>query len=285
MTIRVEKPSSDFRQYNEESTDLEKDGVAKLYYQNHTLQTFEHSSKQTQILTERLFKGEGEQYKLTLWEAMSLLDNLVDESDPDTSNAQTQHAFQSAEAARELYPDDKALHFTCLIHDMGKVLCLHPQQKLEQWSVVGDTFILGLPFVQSIVHSKLFAHNPDNQIEKFQSNELGIYKEGIGFDNCVFSFGHDEYLYQVLKANGTTLPERYLRVIRYHSFYPWHNARDATYEKLANDEDRSILFDDIKKFNQFDLYSKSHELVDIDKVRPYYEDLAREFLPNEELRW
>ena len=36
-------------------------------------------------------------------------------------------------------------------------------------------------------------------------------------------FGHDEYMYQVLKHNSCTIPEKGLNMVRFHSFYPWHN--------------------------------------------------------------
>ena len=32
--------------------------------------------------------------------------------------------------------------------------------------------------------------------------ELGVYKAGCGLDNLLFAYGHDEYLYQMLLANG-----------------------------------------------------------------------------------
>jgi inositol oxygenase len=284
MTI-ISKPKEAFRSYKEEIEDLSTDSVAHFYYQNHTMQTFEYATEQNRILRQRLFERQGEQLEMTIWEAMDKLDHLVDESDPDTSNAQTQHAFQTAESARKKFPHEKVLHLICLIHDMGKVLCFHPRQTLQQWSVVGDTFILGMPFNQNIVHHKFFAHNPDNTDPKFNSNELGVYKEGCGFDNCVFSFGHDEYLYQVLKANNCQIPERWLRVIRYHSFYPWHRARNLSYERIANTEDKTVLLQDVLKFNQFDLYSKSDDIVDIPSVKPYYEQLAREFQLDGKLRW
>jgi len=53
------------------------------------------------------------------------------------------------------------------------------------------------------------------------------------------SFGHDEYMYQVLKHNGTVLPEEALYCIRYHSFYPWHSCGD--YDYLCSDKDREMM--------------------------------------------
>lgn len=68
-----------------------------------------------------------------------------------------------------------------------------------------------------------------------------MYKPNCGVNNLMMSWGHDEYLYRVLKHNQSTLPEMAHYIIRYHSFYPWHTSND--YEHLAAPGD-----DDIKKW-------------------------------------
>jgi inositol oxygenase len=40
----------------------------------------------------------------------------------------------------------------------------------------------------------------------------------------------------------------------------------------------------VQKFNPYDLYTKSHTKPDAVALRPYYEDLIREFFP-EKIRW
>jgi hypothetical protein len=42
-----------------------------------------------------------------------------------------------------------------------------------------------------------FRDNPDSQNVLYNS-KLGIYKEGCGLDNVMMSWGHDEYMYQVI---------------------------------------------------------------------------------------
>lgn len=56
-----------------------------------------------------------------VWEAMELLNTLVDASDPDTSATQIQHLLQTAEAMRK---DGKPewMQVTGLVHDLGKLL-------------------------------------------------------------------------------------------------------------------------------------------------------------------
>jgi inositol oxygenase len=50
-----------------------------------------------------------------------------------------------------------------------------------------------------------------------------------------------------------------------------------------NDKDRG-LFEWVKKFNPYDLYSKSAERPKTDEVRPYYNQLISEYFP-EKLAW
>lgn len=52
------------------------------------------------------------------------MDTFVDESDPDTSFSQLQHALQSAEAARKA-GEPRWLILTALIHDLGKMLSMN----------------------------------------------------------------------------------------------------------------------------------------------------------------
>jgi inositol oxygenase len=236
--------------------------VRELYRLNHAHQTLGFVlAKKEQYLPLR-------RSRLGVWQAIELLDRVVDESDPDTDLSQLEHALQTAEALRA----DGAprwLILTGLIHDLGKVLCLFGE---PQWAVVGDTFPVGCAFSEKIVFHELFAANPDCRQPEL-STRTGIYSEGCGLDNVHISWGHDEYLYQVVKDY---LPEEAGAVIRYHSFYPAH--RDGEYDFLMNGRDRE-LFRWVRRFNPYDLYTKSAARPDAAALRPYYEELVAEFLP------
>jgi len=60
-------------------------------------------------------------FKMTVKDALLKLNDLVDESDPDTNLPNIIHAFQTAESIREKHPDQDWFHLTGLIHDLGKV--------------------------------------------------------------------------------------------------------------------------------------------------------------------
>ena len=58
----------------------------------------------------------------TVMEALEMLNELVDESDPDIDLPNIIHAFQTAEQIRAKHPDKEWFHLVGLIHDLGKVL-------------------------------------------------------------------------------------------------------------------------------------------------------------------
>jgi len=209
-----------------------------------------------------------EKRQMSVWEAMEFLNRLTDDSDPDTDLPQIEHSLQTLLAIREAgHP--RWFQLVGLIHDLGKVLCLFDE---PQWAVVGDTFPVGCRYSPKIVFPEFFADNPDSQIPEYQT-EVGIYEQGCGLDNVMMSWGHDEYLYHVVKDY---IPEEGLYMIRYHSFYPAH--REGAYSYLMNDHDRE-MFRWVKKFSPFDLYSKSTERPDVTTLKPYCEELIDEFLP------
>jgi inositol oxygenase len=258
-----DKTKEQFRNYEANA----RASVREFYRLNHRHQTYDFvQAKKNDFLALS-------RKKMSVWEAMEFLNTLIDDSDPDTDMSQLEHLLQTAEQIRH---DGHPRWFilTGLIHDLGKILCLFGE---PQWAVVGDTFPVGCAYAQSIVFKDFFAENPDSQKREFQSR-AGIYEEGCGLDNVHLSWGHDEYLYHVVKDH---LPDEALYMIRYHSFYPAHRERD--YEYLMNERDKA-MFDQVRAFNPYDLYTKSHQKPDVQKLRPFYEELIAEYLPGQ-LAW
>jgi inositol oxygenase len=243
-------------------------GVREFYRLNHEGQTLDFvRRKRAEYLPLR-------RVRMGVWDAIDRLSEIVDESDPDLETAsQIDHALQTAEALRR----DGAprwLVLTGFVHDLGKVLCLFGE---PQWAVVGDTFPVGCAFSDRVVFPELFAGNPD-AADPGTASELGIYAPGCGLDRVLLSWGHDEYLYHVLRPY---LPEPALAIVRYHSFYAWH--REGAYAHLVDASDAEKLAR-VQRFSAYDLYSKRDESASLDALRPYYEGLVREFLPDV-LQW
>ncbi|HZO89551.1 MAG TPA: inositol oxygenase family protein [Chthonomonadaceae bacterium] len=256
--IDPNKPKEQFRNYEAEA----RSSVREFYRLNHRYQTLDF------VLQKKREYLPKNKRQMGIWEAMEYLNTLVDDSDPDTDLSQIEHLLQTAESIRR---DGHPRWFILagLIHDLGKILCLFGE---PQWAVVGDTFPVGCAFSDKIVFPEYFADNPDSQAQAYQTR-CGIYTEGCGLDNVHLSWGHDEYLYQVVKDY---LPEEALYMIRYHSFYPCH--KEGEYTHLMNDHDKE-MFAWVRAFNPYDLYSKSHQRPDVAALRPYYEDLIAEYFP------
>ena len=256
----TEKTKKEFRDYQNSNRAKT---VREFYKLNHQYQSFEFVSKKE----DRFLKFN--ERKMSIWDAVDFLNTLVDDSDPDIELDQLQHLLQTSEAIRsDGHPDWFVL--TGFLHDVGKVLCLFGE---PQWAVVGDTFPVGCSFSKSIVHSEYFSLNPDSSNPNYNT-KYGIYKENCGLDNVKMSWGHDEYLYQIVKDY---LPQESLYMIRYHSFYSQH--KENAYNHLLNELDIK-MFEWVKKFNKYDLYSKAPTPPDSKALRPYYEDLVSKYLPN-----
>ena len=163
---------------------------------------------------------------------------------------------------------------TGFIHDLGKILCLFGE---PQWAVVGDTFPVGCAYSDKIVFPEFFKLNPDINTPELQT-KYGIYSEGCGLNNVALSWGHDEYIYHIAKPY---LPEAGLYMLRYHSFYAAH--KEGEYQHLMNDHDRE-MFAWVRKFNPYDLYSKAENPPDVEKLKPYYQELIAKYFPPT-LRW
>ena len=256
---------------------------------SNTLRTYEENSKQCELYS-AMYKNQdlkfvlhqkGKYEKLnnklmTIHKALSLMDTFVDSSDPDVDEPNSVHAYQTAERIRKKYPDDKEYQIIGLIHDLGKVLFTFGE---PEWSITGDTFVVGCKLPESMVYYEKTLNHPDRN-----NTPLGIYEEGCGIDNVYLSFGHDEYLYQVLKQNNENhkISYRYWNIIRYHSFYPWHDCGE--YSQLMDKKDLETL-KLVKEFNEFDLYSKEDIHLEItDSIKKYYENLLNEFF-FKELQW
>ncbi|KIV91277.1 hypothetical protein PV10_05832 [Exophiala mesophila] len=263
----ADKDKTKFRQY-----DTASDRVKRFYLEQHTKQTVAYNLK---ARADFHYKTRAE---MSIWEAIERLDSLIDESDPDTDLSQIQHLLQSAEAMRR-DGCPRWMQVTGLIHDLGKLLFFFDAQ--GQWDVVGDTFVVGCAFDDKIIYGKnSFSANPDVHNPVY-STENGIYHPGCGLENVMISWGHDEYLYHVVK-DQSILPPEALAMIRYHSFYPWH--QQGAYRKFMNEDDEKML-KAVKWFNPYDLYSKSDDKPCVEKLKPYYMELIDEFFPNKVIKW
>lgn len=256
--IANSKQVEEYRNYESPT----RDSVKEFYRLNHLYQTYDFV-----IEKEKEFLSFNKR-EMPIWEAFEFLNQLVDDSDPDTDLDQFGHLLQTSEAIRrDGHPDWMVL--TGLIHDMGKVLCLFDE---PQWAVVGDTFPVGCAYSDKIVYHEFFQMNPDYHNPRYNT-KFGIYEEGCGLDKVHMSWGHDEYVYQMMKDY---LPQPALYMLRYHSFYAWH--KEGEYDYLLNETDKQML-KWVKLFNPYDLYSKCPDMPGWEVLKPYYQALVDKYLP------
>ena len=272
--------------------------VYQHYYMKNTRQTLEFNRQKREEYQKR------ERFPMTMKEALSQLDSFVDPSDPDTSESNLIHAYQTSERIRKDRPDDEAvdnldrspseadqdfnpeaelkaqpsgaewLQVVGLIHDVGKILYTSRFNGGEpDWTVVGDTFPVGCAFSDRCVYSQFFLENPDYN----KYDEIGIYSPSCGLNSLVMTFGHDEYLYSVLtEYPGNKLPPVALQIIRYHSFYPLH--RKGAYTQFLTESDYKVVTE-LKRFSSYDLYSKHDEFVVTPETIAYYDRLLEKYFP------
>jgi inositol oxygenase len=260
-----------FRQY---TNDEIQEDIKNHYYKMRTKQTVDHVKNMHNLFQIR------KQNPISIMNAIEKLENFVDVSDPDICMPNIHHLYQTAEELRKQnYPD--WMQLVGLLHDLGKLLYLINNDELglsvkEQWSIVGDTFLVGCRLPDSCVYPEFNQDNPDMNNQKFNTN-IGVYQENIGLDNCLCSWGHDEYFYQILKEIPNTLPEEAYYIIRYHSLYPWHTHN--AYSKLESSKDKNMK-KIVKEFNKFDLYTKEDVVVNIDELKKYYQLLIDKYFPD-----
>jgi inositol oxygenase len=257
-TIAKEKATEAYRNYETPVRDT----VKEFYRLNHQYQSYDFvREKEKEFLS-------FDKKEMPVWDAFAFLNQLVDDSDPDTDLDQLQHLLQTSEAIRaDGHPDWMVL--VGLLHDLGKVLCLFGE---PQWAVVGDTFPVGCAFSDKIVYPEFFSANPDYHNPQYNT-KFGIYEPNCGLRQVHLSWGHDEYIYQLTKDY---IPESAQYMLRYHSFYPQH--RENAYTHLMDAHDHE-MFKWVKLFNPYDLYSKSPTPPNFNELRPYYEDLVAKYLP------
>jgi len=275
---KSDKDEEEFRNY--ENSDRQ--SVVERHYrtmrQNQTVEFVQRMQKKYMPFTNA---------KLTIWEAFQELKTYVDSSDPDTELPNLEHMLQTAEAIREQgHPD--WFQLVGLLHDMGKIMFLwgSPEDGQEgtadgcQWSLGGDTWVVGCKIPDTNVFPEFNKLNPDMKNPKYNT-EMGIYREGQGMDNLMFAWGHDEYMYQMLVHNKSTIPKEGLAMIRFHSCYPWH--KHDEYQQFMTKEDEEMK-EWVREFNQFDLYTKSEKRPNVKELWPYYQALIDKYCPGK-LSW
>ena len=154
-----------------------------------------------------------------------------------------------------LYKTNQMIHLSQVIHSMEK-----------------DGLKDELLYVIAILHDLgklLLLTNEDPANIVCDNDVVGNYPSGIGLDNCVNNWNHDEIAYERLK---NFLPKNMAWLIRYHSINIKRN------QNFMNDDDKNLCESLLIPFSKHDKLSKSHNLplIDWDK----YRKLCEKHLPD-----
>uniref|UniRef100_G1MUV2 Inositol oxygenase n=1 Tax=Meleagris gallopavo TaxID=9103 RepID=G1MUV2_MELGA len=249
---QASKDKAELRNYTEGKL---LDRVYNTYLQMHTYQTVDFVRRKSAE-----YRGCSLR-RMSAMQALELLDQLVDESDPDVDFPNSLHAYQTAEGIRRAHPDKDWFHLVGLLHDLGKVLVLFGE---PQWAVVGDTFPVGCKVQKSVVfHDSTFHNNPDIRDPRYNT-ECGMYQPHCGLENVLMSWGHDG------ERGGHTETQN-----------PLHGG--------AGGEDRSRPRRPptyrprrpLRVRGKFDLYTKQEDLPDVRELQGYYQALIDKYCPGE----
>ncbi len=242
-----------------------------LYRERHRNQTVEFAA------IKKRWYSESSRSEMSVWQVMELLKSVQDRSKQQPISEARRALLFAESLHREGKPEWMVL--TGLIANLGKVLCCFGE---PQWAVVGETYPLGCDFSNEISFSEYFEENLDRKNSDY-SRDIGIYHGGCGLDAVLMSWGHDEYLYQILLKQKTELPSKALYLIRYHSFYSYLDK--GSYPYLTSIKDIE-LEEDLEEFVRIERESVALSLTseEIERKLPYYRELVKSFLPKK-LRW
>jgi hypothetical protein len=168
------------------------------------------------------------------WSLVEMLAQCIDPTDSLLLCASQQvHVLQVIEGMERDGVATEELILAALLHDLGKVLL-----------IAGEA--------------------PENVIG-FNA-PIGTYEPGIGLDQCVFQWNHDEFVYSRLKPH---VSDRLAWLIRYHSIIP---SRCAQY---MDARDRDYMNRVLLTFSHYDHETKSHSSVPRVRIRDYRPLLER----------
>jgi inositol oxygenase len=289
MLVEVLQPTPDLTKQFKSTDDFRNYGDSKRQQtvEQHYKAMREHQTLEFVLRMKEKF-SKLNNAEMTIFEALDALGDFVDASDPDTAEPNVFHLYQTAEGIRASGEPDW-MQLVGLIHDLGKLLYKYSNGAVDgqdgnggaQWGIVGDTFVVGCRLPDNIVFPHFNQLNPDMSNPSYNT-QYGIYTPHCGLDNTHCAFGHDEYLFMVLKNHkDCKIPQAGLDVIRYHSLYPWHHGGE--YKHLMNDDDYKKL-EQVKKFQKHDLYTKHGETPNIEELNKYYGGLIEKYVPGK-LKW
>jgi hypothetical protein len=200
-------------------------------------------ARQTVAAVERLRRQYAEPVfgDMRVWDLVQMLSSCIDASDQRLLGASQQiHVLQVLEGMERDGVEDSDLVLTALVHDLGMVLMLAGEDPAN---------VVGL------------------------NQPIGEYGPGVGLDNAVLQWNHDEFTYSRLREH---VPEHVGWMVRYHSIDP------VLCEPLMNAAERDLARRYLRAFMQYDRGTKTPYQLPrhrIDDYRDIIEDAFPKPIP------
>tara|TARA_B100000085_G_C18475311_1_gene484886 strand:- start:69 stop:995 length:927 start_codon:yes stop_codon:yes gene_type:complete len=220
---------SGFRNYKKTNNSVE--STYQKMFKNQSLQY---------VLEQKHKYSEFPSIKYDIFDMIERLEDIIDESDPDTELAQINHAYQTAEAIRwrffkngkflnppvrmlfkirewnnlplrikkfftnkrirELYPSIDDWSWLPIV---GLIHDLGKVLNFNEWDALPQWSVVGdtFPVGCKINDAVIFNQFHSENKDNNSYDDIGIYNYNCGFDSLHMSWGHDEYLNMVLNKN------------------------------------------------------------------------------------
>lgn len=283
----------------------------KKMLENHTIQHL--NNMKTKFIPSK---------KYNIWDIISQLNSIIDESDPDSDLPQIVHAYQTAESIKnkfldndfrlkeiniknlfssnewnnlpEKYKDDyettlhkyyNSIKYWDWLYLIGFIHDLGKIMLCNNFGELEQWSVVGDTFPLGQKLDKSYNYEKNNFHHKNNDLLYDTYQNYCGFESVKMNWGHDEYLASVLEINNCKIPKEGIYIIRFHSFYSWHtpNSNNRGYENLANNYDWYML-PLLKLFQKSDLYSKSRDIPSENEIIINLSPLIKKY-QCEELLW
>ncbi|KAL6285556.1 hypothetical protein ACE6H2_009946 [Prunus campanulata] len=118
--------------------------------------------------------------EMSIWECCELLNEVVDESDPDLDEPQIEHLLQTAEAIRKDYPNEDWLHLTGLIHGFISIDCGLATNSSYTEKETGINYISDESFIETNESKVVILTDQQNKMQPYWS--LRVFPQGTR--NC-----------------------------------------------------------------------------------------------------
>lgn len=177
--------------------------------------------------------------RVETWSLIERLGRCIDPTDLRLAGvSQHLHVCQVLEAMEADGVKDEIMLLAALVHDIGKVLL-----------VTGES--------------------PENVV--CFNDPIGEYAPGVGLDQCVMQWNHDEFAHSRLRDH---VPDAVAWLIRYHSI------RLKACEPLMDARDRAYTDRYLRRFQHYDQESKSMYVLPRKRIEDY-RPLLEKFLPRQ----